>query len=74
MTDLKPCPFCGKRPMVTEDLGGFGGERWPSIEIGCNDCGIGFKENTFQFQRGGGMIDCREEVKPRIAAKWNRRA
>lgn len=66
MTELKPCPFCGSRPVLQSDI------RYPrpacepkrAYEVICqnSDCIIGFMDERYRL------------TEREIVALWNRRA
>lgn len=81
MTDLKPCPFCGKDAIAfSEDAGwDYGGNNVYRAYCGCNsdECGVGVE----LFHNGDDLCDERDDgettcsgLMDKAIEAWNRRA
>ena len=75
MTDkLKPCPFCGSMPLISNSSVNYGSEGFGVLyTITCPNCKIAFKAQSYFTVKNGepvtiqnGYLDC--------IVKWNRRA
>ena len=63
MTELKPCPFCGKLPHIDRH------------DIFCDDCGVKMEIPLFVSEKESvGGFPTYEEARQKMIKSWNRRA
>jgi Lar family restriction alleviation protein len=68
---IKPCPFCGKTPIIKEHSGDYG-YHTPSVSISCAKCGIHFSERTEKWVQFKGHIKVKD-AKEKVIKRWNTR-
>jgi Lar family restriction alleviation protein len=77
MSELKPCPFCGKEPTIVKLNGGYDAGRkdnYGNFAISCEKCGLRFQ--TFcvsAILKDDGELFI-TDTKSKAIEAWNRRA
>lgn len=67
MTELKPCPFCGGKAMLSD----VDDRDDPFVIVLCEKCGIQTPKLYYYDPISG--INCLDLAKTRVSEKWNRR-
>ena len=76
--ELKPCPFCGKKPLIRRTAIGYASDYHTEVwEILCENCGCKLTKEKFtsKFQIDwNGQVEYVDDGRTDAIEAWNRRA
>jgi len=74
--ELLCCPFCGGEASTIEDFGDLinGGNRGPTVIVGCTDCGIFTRKANTRIRSDNGLYSHSDKPLLDAAKIWNLRA
>lgn len=78
MEKLKPCPFCGHTPTISQTSHGYGTDGGRNVyfadfSVKCESCGIGFSaQSTFTLTEN--RLEYIQDGLQMCVDRWNQRA